>query len=321
MAASAEISAVDPNSIRPNPQNPRRFFNEESLDILRTSIQEVGILVPLIVFEDPSAPGEYVLLDGERRWTCAKDLGLTSVPVNTIPPPTSLENLLRMFNIHAVREEWPLISIALSLQQVIRESGETGEKRLAEITGLERGTVRRAKKLLGLPLEELALIRSEAHLDRAKQIHREDLYIEVIDAEASIRRHLPELAEEYGRDTIVRQFVRKREEGALRAITDFRAVPQLLRAVEREEVSRTRARNAVRRVIENVDVNPKTAADQVSAGAFERASLNRRVTAVIDALEAFETGEFAASVAPDDDTRATLLRLRSAVDRVLRRHG
>jgi ParB/RepB/Spo0J family partition protein len=97
--STGQTSAVATESITPNPKNPRLYFNDDRLDQLRTSVQEVGVLVPLIVYEDPDAPGQYVLMDGERRWRCALDLGLDSVPVNVIPPASSVENLLRMFNI------------------------------------------------------------------------------------------------------------------------------------------------------------------------------------------------------------------------------
>ncbi|WNY35187.1 ParB/RepB/Spo0J family partition protein [Curtobacterium flaccumfaciens] len=171
LLASSYQAQIDPNDIRPNPNNPRRYFNEERLDLLRTSIQEVGILVPLIVYADPSEPDAFVLMDGERRWRCASDLGLLSVPVNVIPAPNPLDNLLRMFNIHNVREDWPLISVALSLREVMRISEESGEKRISEMTGVTRSTVRRAKRILSLPENEIDMIRNEAHLDRADQVH------------------------------------------------------------------------------------------------------------------------------------------------------
>src|SRR4051794_2465406 len=129
MASAGDRVEIDPRQIRPNQYNPRLYFNDERLDLLRSSIQEVGILVPLIVYEDPKEPGTYVLMDGERRWRSALDLALPSVPVNIIPAPTPLENLLRMFNIHAVREDWPLISVALALDNIMKISGETREGR------------------------------------------------------------------------------------------------------------------------------------------------------------------------------------------------
>src|SRR5688572_8416012 len=105
---SSAMARVNPKSIDRNPNNPRRFFNDERLDLLRTSLQEVDVLVPLIVYAHPQESDRYVLMDGERRWRCALDLGLPTVPVNVIPAPSPLDNLLRMFNIHSVREDWPL---------------------------------------------------------------------------------------------------------------------------------------------------------------------------------------------------------------------
>src|SRR5438132_13001827 len=102
-----ELARIDPHVIGRNPNNPRRFFNDERLDLLRTSLQEIDVLVPLIVYPHPLEQGRYILMDGERRWRCALDLGLSTVPVNVISAPTPLENLLQMFNIHSVREDWP----------------------------------------------------------------------------------------------------------------------------------------------------------------------------------------------------------------------
>jgi ParB/RepB/Spo0J family partition protein len=314
-SVDATISRVDPKLITPNPLNPRRFFNPAALDILQTSIREVGILVPLIVYPDPDQAGEFVLLDGERRLTCALRLGLDVVPINVIPAPTSLENVLRMFNIHAVREEWPLISIALSLQQVISDSGEDREARLAELTGLTRGTVRRAKKLLNLPLEELALIQSEAHLDREQQVHREDLYLEVSDADAAIRRHLPSLAERYPRDEVIRQLVRKREESegqGYKAVTDFRSIPILLRGIDKGLITRERAETTVERLISEVDLNPKMTVDRLIASRMRRADVRRRADALVAELASLK------SVSDDEDLVATLRRLQTEIRRLLR---
>src|SRR5438132_12316299 len=98
---ASQVAEINPQSIRKNPNNPRRYFNEAALDLLKTSIQETSILVPVIVYRDPERPERYVLMDGERRWSCALDLGLERIPANIIRAPNPLDNLLQMFNIHA----------------------------------------------------------------------------------------------------------------------------------------------------------------------------------------------------------------------------
>jgi ParB family transcriptional regulator, chromosome partitioning protein len=286
MEAGVGVStAVDPEKLSKNPHNPRRYFNEEQLDLLRTSIQEVGILVPLIAYENSVEPGNYVLMDGERRWRCSLDLGLSEVPINVIPEPSPLENVLRMFNIHSVREDWPLISVALSLRQVIGISGETREGRLAEMTGLTRSTVRRAKRLLSLPEPELELIRSEAHLDRVDQVHREDLYLEIEAATSVTLNELPEIRDQYSRDEIIRKFAAKREAGTLTAVTDFRDVGKLVKAADEDLVSRGEVTAAMARLIDDVEATPPRVFNELAAFAYDQRTAARKAELLRESLE------------------------------------
>jgi ParB family chromosome partitioning protein len=285
MGLTGELTEIDPELIEANPRNPRRYFNEERLDLLRTSIQEIGILVPLIAYRRPDSDGErYVLMDGERRWRCALDLAIPVVPANLIPVPTDLENLLRMFNIHNVREEWPLIAVALSLRDVMELSHETGEKRVSEMTGLTRSTVRRAKRLLSLPEEELSLIQGEAHLDRTQQVHREDLYLEIEAAESVLRSGLPEIAAEFSRSEIIRQFAAKAEGGALRAVTDFRLVPRLVKAADEDVVQRDVVVDAARQLVRDPTLSPQQVFDEVAAVAYRQQTIQRKAELLAEDL-------------------------------------
>jgi ParB family chromosome partitioning protein len=285
-ATTGSLVELDPTSIVKNPNNPRRYFNEERLDQLRTSLQEVGVLVPLIVYREPGAD-TFVLMDGERRWRCALDLGLDRVPVNIIDTPTDLDNLLRMFNIHNVREDWPLISVALSLRDVMALSGETGEKRLAEITGLTRSAVRRAKRLLTMPDSELDLIQAEAHLDRNEQVHREDLYLEIEAAESVLRGALPEVAERFPRDEIIRRFANKAETGNLRAVTDFRFVSKLVKAADEAVVDRDVVIRATTDLITDVTASPRDVFEAVAAAGYRQQGLQRKTELLVQDLETY----------------------------------
>ena len=313
VVTESTVTAVDPGRILANEHNPRRFFNEQSLDELRSSIQHVGILVPLIVYENPESPGWFVLLDGERRLRCALELALDRVPVNTIPAPNQLDNILRMFNIHAVREEWPLIAISISLRDVIVYSGEDRESRLSELTGLPRATVRRAKKLLQLPIDELERIKAEAHLDRNRQIHREDLYIEVVDAVSAVERGFPEIAIETQRPTMIRRLVEKRETGSLVSVTDYRSFSKLVRSVEDEHVPRAAATRTVNRILNDASLNPKVAIDDLAQQAFGAKDVVRRSELLIASLADMESlGDQRDYVTP------VLERLHAEISRLLR---
>ncbi len=303
---------VDPLLIRKNPNNPRRYFNDTSLDLLRTSIQEVGVLVPLIVYRDPDGTTEYVLMDGERRWASTIDLGLDQVPVQVIPAPKPIDNLLQMFNIHAVREDWPLVSIALSLREVMKLSGEDRETRLAEWTGLTRSTVRRAKRLLSLPDRELELIQAEAHLDRAQQTHREDLYLEIEAAVSVIRNRLPELANSYHHEEMIRAFARKRENGSLTAVTEFRLISRLFDAMNAGALSRETVLMGIDRLFADEYFTPRELFEHSGSGPYELQSIGRRAELLAETLRKLEVDSELS-----DQVRDGLAQLRAAIDRLL----
>lgn len=142
------------DEISANPFNPRLIFDADDLNELKKSISKVGILVPVTVYRNkkkiPKTP--YILLDGERRWRCAKELGLETIPANIIDEPSDdTQNILYMFNIHHFRKEWALFPTALKLEVVIGKIGNDQESVLSEFTGVSRSTIRRCKTLLWYP--------------------------------------------------------------------------------------------------------------------------------------------------------------------------
>ena len=101
MAATVEL--IDPSKIEQNPDNPRLIFRLQELEELETSIASQGILVPLTLYQDGK---RYILLDGERRWRCARKLGLHRVPAIIQPKPERIQNIMMMFAIHNARRDW-----------------------------------------------------------------------------------------------------------------------------------------------------------------------------------------------------------------------
>ncbi len=142
------------DDISTNPHNPRLIFEPRELDELKNSISKVGILVPLTVYKNEKAfpKTQYVILDGERRWRCAKELRLQTIPANVIDEPKDItQNILFMFNIHHFRKEWALFPTALKLEVIIEKLGTDQESILSEFTGVSRSTIRRCKSLLWYP--------------------------------------------------------------------------------------------------------------------------------------------------------------------------
>jgi ParB family transcriptional regulator, chromosome partitioning protein len=152
MSERGELLDIPPPDIRPNDENPRIHFPETTLQMLADSIDEVGIQVPLSVYpDDQNGPTLYVLIDGERRWRCAKDLGMATVPAIVNPPPNPTDNLRRMFNIHMVREPWADMPTAWALKKIMARTEETDPDRLHEMTGLSLERIKRLQLAIELP--------------------------------------------------------------------------------------------------------------------------------------------------------------------------
>jgi len=137
--------AID--QISPNPYQPRRTFNEASLEDLARSVREHGIVQPLVVTR---AGERYKLIAGERRFRAAQKAGLTSVPVivkEMVREGDALEIAL-IENIQ--REDLNPIEEAHAYHQLHEEFGLTQEE-ISKRVGKERSTVANFLRLLKLP--------------------------------------------------------------------------------------------------------------------------------------------------------------------------
>lgn len=221
------LELLSPRQIDPNPENPRLHFREESLKDLAASIDEVGVLVPIAVYQDSDDPPHYVLFDGERRWICAKRLGLAAVPAIVMAPPDSVANLLKMFNIHMVREPWDDMPTAWSLQKLIERTDTTDEHDLAEMTGLSRDRIRRLLFVLTLPHEYQELIdRDDVPLNFFYELHRNVL--------ETLTRERPAIMQRFGREAILRAFVDKKLANVTTDTVELRKMRPIIRTAADE---------------------------------------------------------------------------------------
>src|SRR5262249_27323228 len=154
----------------------RLLFRQEEMDQLLESIRTYGIQVPVSLYRDK---GRYVLLDGERRWRCALKLNLKTIPALVQDKPEVLDNILLMFNIHAMRKQWNLHTIALNLRNVIqllrkRTGTDPTEPFLAKQTGIKQSVVRRCRTLLALPEHYRSMILEELEKPKRLQKFTED---------------------------------------------------------------------------------------------------------------------------------------------------
>jgi ParB family chromosome partitioning protein len=133
--------------IRPNPKQPRQVFDEDALAELTHSIQEFGVLQPIVV---RPVDGGYELVMGERRLRAAANAGLPTVPaiVRTTTDDAMLRDAL-LENIH--RAQLNPLEEAAAYQQLLEEFGATHDELAARI-GRSRPQVSNTIRLLNLPV-------------------------------------------------------------------------------------------------------------------------------------------------------------------------
>jgi ParB family chromosome partitioning protein len=143
----ATLTEISASAVRPNPNQPRDRFDEESLDELAASITAMGVLQPILVRAVDDAT--YELIAGERRWRAARRAGLATVPaiVRVSDDLTSVEQAL-VENLH--REDLTALEEAAAYQQLIEEFGLTHDQ-LAKRVGKSRSAITNTLRLLGLP--------------------------------------------------------------------------------------------------------------------------------------------------------------------------
>jgi ParB family chromosome partitioning protein len=214
------VKTIATDNLKPNPHNPRKLFDRADLHVLEQSIARVGILVPLTVYRK-SKTGTYVILDGQRRWICAQNIGLKQIPVNEVAEPTLVQNIVTMFQIHKLRLDWELMPTAIKLELLMHEMQERKEKKLAELTGLDEAVVVRCKKLLSYNkrFQDLML-----DINPDKRV-KADFFIELYPV-----RNDREVVKFpwYNKDKFTDAMLEKSEQGGLKSVTEFRVVKQYI---------------------------------------------------------------------------------------------
>lgn len=206
------------DKLQPNPHNPRMLFDRQPLSILRLSIEKVGILVPLTVYFDTKRH-THVILDGQRRWMCAKELNLATVPVNEVAEPTLVQNIITMFQIHKLREDWELMPTALKLELLMAELNERQPKPLAALTGLDEAVVVRCKKLLAYPKKYQDMM---LDADPSKRV-KADFFIELYPVRND---RFVKGFDWYRQDKFTEAMLQRYRAKHLNSVTDFRTVKQ-----------------------------------------------------------------------------------------------
>lgn len=263
------LNYIDTEKIDRNPGNPRLLFTEEEMEQLTESIASRGILVPVVVFE---GDGGYVLIDGERRWRCARQLGLPEVPAVIVGAPDESQMLVQMFNIHMVRQSWADMPTAWALEKLIDRTGVENPRELSDLTGLSLERLKRLRHALELPSEYQDYIHNgDIPLNFFWELKRN-----VIDPLAKLR---PALAAEFGENEVLRAFVQKRLDRVTTDTVSLRDVRPIIRlaAEEAEDVTGESVLDeAIRELISNPDATIQDAYEDTVMVIVEADKLQRR---------------------------------------------
>jgi ParB family chromosome partitioning protein len=145
--ATQGLAEIPISQIQPNPFQPRKTFNEASIDELARSVREHGIVQPLVVTR---AGDKYKLIAGERRFRAAQKAGLTTVPV-LIKEMMAEGDALQIALIENIqREDLNPIEEAMAYHQ-LHDDFQLTQEEISRRVGKERSTVANFLRLLKLP--------------------------------------------------------------------------------------------------------------------------------------------------------------------------
>jgi len=190
-AVEERLRDVPVGLISPNPDQPRKRFDEAALERLAESLKRSGVIQPLVL--RPLADGRYELIAGERRWRAAKAAGLTEVPAVLRSEDQSKSLQIAVIE-NMAREDLNPIEEAHACAALVEQLGLSREEVAGEV-GRSRSAVSNLIRLLDLPDQSIAAIESgelsEGHgralLLAKNQDERRRLTREAIDKGMSVR--------------------------------------------------------------------------------------------------------------------------------------
>jgi ParB family chromosome partitioning protein len=196
--APSGVRIVPIESLKPNPDQPRKTFTPEILEELASSIRDKGVLQPILVRSQPGEDGAWQIIAGERRWRASQMARLTQVPV-VVREMDDVEVFEVAIIENVQRADLNPLEEADAYRQLMNRFGRTQDA-VAGIVGKSRSHVANTLRLLQLPDEVLDYVRdgrmSAGHAralintvnagDLADQIVRDGLNVR--QAEALARR-------------------------------------------------------------------------------------------------------------------------------------
>ncbi len=309
---SGVLKEIDVDLIDRNPENPRIIFRSGELSQLTESIRKHGVQVPIAVYREGR---RYVLIDGERRWRCSIKLNRPTIPALVQDKPDRLSNLLLMFNIHALREQWDLLTIAMKLPDVIellrsRNDREPTEREISSETGLILGVIRRCKLLMALPDKYKQTILKELQKPKSEQKFTEDFFIEMERSLTTVERAMPSLVKHLGKEHMRETLISKYKAGTISNRVDFRQIAKIARA-EKVSADPKQAKRSLEKLFAHNDYSIEDAYESSVAFAYDERDALTRVRSLTAQITQFDAD------AIDDELEVALEELRTVINNAL----
>ena len=185
-------SYVMVSQIKPNPNQPRRNFDNKALDELSNSINEKGVITPITIRQIDKG---YEIIAGERRWRAAKKAKLKSIPAYVLNIDTEAEMMEVALIENIQRENLNAIEEAEGYA-VLNSKYDLSHEDIAKTIGKKRTTISNALRLLKLPVEIRRSIRDgkisaghgRAILQKKTNTSMRRLWEKIINESLSVRK-------------------------------------------------------------------------------------------------------------------------------------
>jgi ParB/RepB/Spo0J family partition protein len=310
------LKEISLDSITRNEGNPRLTFEERAIERLAASIEDIGLLVPITVYQSPkSTKKPYTLLDGERRFRAAKLINKTKIPALIVPRPSQRENAVRMFNIHMLREDWEEIETAWALELIMEKAQITNERDLHDLTGLSVDRIRNMKRVLQYPRaiqEQVA--RGDLKYQMLVELDKNVLSRDPGKTSKKGKRAVLDLSTSKLRDV----FLKKYETGVESDIVDLRRVATLIDTARGDGKIAKRAQAALTNLVTKPQATIEEAYEIGAASSVELTKVIRDMNGlpgrVDDLLATIKDPDERIQVA--QALRDTIRRLQRSLDRV-----
>jgi len=201
------VTELPVDSIAPNPQQPRKDFEDSALTDLAASLRDTGMLQPVVVRRLGQG---YQLIVGERRWRAARLAGLTQIPA-VIREATDAQTLELALIENLLREDLNPMEEAQAYQRLLGEFGWTQEE-LAQRVGRDRSTIANCLRLLKLP----EAVQADLRAGRLTMGHARAL-LSLTSSEEQLRLRDQILAHSWSVRATEEGVVRKRSKVSLRS--------------------------------------------------------------------------------------------------------